>query len=77
MLHFLIRENLINENEKNKLLKKSESILIEQLKRLFEMSAWEWHPANFRNLNFLQENDINWENIFVSCQGSKAAIILL
>ena len=76
LLHFLIRENLINENEKNKLLKKSESILIEQLKRLFEMSAWEWHPANFRNLNFLQENDINWENIFVSCQGSKAAIIL-
>ena len=76
LLHFLIRENLINENEKNKLLKKSESILIEQLKRLFEMSAWEWHPANFRNLNFLQENNINWENICVSCQGSKAAIIL-
>lgn len=76
LLHFFIRENLIGEDEKNELLRKSENILINRLKRLFEMKAWEWNPPSFRNLDFLQKNDINWEEISVSCQGNKAAIIL-
>ena len=40
------------------------------------MKAWEWYPAKFRNLDFLKEEDINWENIFVNCLGSKSAVIL-
>lgn len=76
LLHFFIRENLIGEDEKNELLRKSENILVNRLKRLFEMKAWEWNPPSFRNLDFLQKNDINWEDISVSCQGNKAAIIL-
>ena len=76
LLHFLIRENLIDENEKNKFIKKSENIIIKNLKEIFETKAWEWYPAKFRNLDFLKEEDINLENIFVNCLGSKSAVIL-
>ena len=77
LLHFFIRGSLIDEDEKDKLLKKSENILIDNLKGLFAMKSWEWNPIDFKNLDFLQENNINWEDISVNCQGNKAAVILV
>ena len=76
LLHFLIRENLIDEDEKNRFLKKSEKILIESLKEIFKMKSWKWQIAEFRNLDFLKEDEINWGNIHIDCLGNKSAVIL-
>ena len=67
LIHLLIRENLIDEKEKEELLSKSEDILIKQLKELFEIKAWRWQPKEFRNLKFLEEQEMNCEGITVKC----------
>jgi len=56
LLHFFIRENLINKKDQQRLLAMSEEILIRDLKELFEEKAWKWHPSKFRNLGFLYIN---------------------
>ena len=76
LIHLLIRENLIDEKEKEELLSKSEDILIKQLKELFEIKAWRWQPKEFRNLKFLEEQEMNCEGITVKCWRCKSVDIL-
>ena len=76
LLHFFIRENLINKKDQQRLLAMSEEILIKDLKELFEEKAWKWHPSKFRNLGFLEKENIDWESITVECLGYKPVNIL-
>ena len=76
LLHFFIRENLINKKDQQRLLAMSEGILIKDLKELFEEKAWKWHPSKFRNLGFLEKENIDWESITVECLGYKPVNIL-
>ena len=76
LLHFLIRENLINKKDQQRLLAMSEEILIRDLKELFEEKAWKWHPSKFRNLGFLEKENIDWESITIECLGYKPVNIL-
>lgn len=57
-------------------MSKSEGILIKQLKELFEIKAWRWQPKEFRNLKFLEEQEMNCEGITVKCWGCKSVDIL-
>ncbi len=54
----------------------SEEILIRDLKELFEEKAWKWHPSKFRNLGFLEKENIDWESITIECLGYKPVNIL-
>ena len=54
----------------------SEEILIKDLKELFEEKAWKWHPSKFRNLGFLEKENIDWESITIECLGYKPVNIL-
>ena len=76
LLHFFIRENLINKKDQQRLLAMSEEILIRDLKELFEEKAWKWHPSKFRNLGFLEKENIDWESITIECLGYKPVNIL-
>ena len=76
LIHLLIRENLIDEKEKEELLSKSEDILIKQLKELFEIKVWRWQPKEFRNLKFLEEQEMNCEGITAKCWRCKSVDIL-
>ena len=76
LLHFFIRENLINKKDQQKLLAMSKEILIKDLKELFEEKAWKWHPSKFRNLGFLEKENIELESITVECLGYKPVNIL-
>ena len=75
-LHFFIRENLINKKDQQRLLAMSEEILIRDLKELFEEKAWKWHPSKFRNLGFLEKENIDWESVTIECLGYKPVNIL-
>lgn len=76
LLHFFIRENLINKKDQQRLLAMSEEILIRDLKELFEEKAWKWHSSKFRNLGFLEKENIDWESITIECLGYKPVNIL-
>ncbi|WP_304180060.1 DUF4132 domain-containing protein [Leptotrichia trevisanii] len=76
LLHFLIKYDLITEKEKSKFLTKAENMLISNLKKLFKAKIWRWKPKEFKNLEFLKESNINWENIQVQCFRSKSEKVL-
>ena len=77
LLHFLVKYDLINEKEKTKFLAKAENILIGSLKKLFKSKAWRGKPKEFRNLEFLKKDNINWKNIKVQCLKSKPTKALI
>jgi len=77
LLHFLIKYNLINEKEKSKFIIKAENILIGDLKKLFKAKVWRWKPREFKNLEFLEKSNINWENIQVQCLRNKSEKVVI
>ena len=77
LLHFLIKYDLIDEKEKAKFLIKAENMLIGNLKRLFKVKVWKWTPREFKNLEFLKKNNINWKNIKVRCLRKKTEKALI
>lgn len=76
LLHFLIKENLIGKREKYELLEKSEDMMIQELKEIFNSKAWRWNERELGNLEFLRRDRDEWGNIKVTCLGIKTGHIL-
>ncbi|WP_369713308.1 DUF4132 domain-containing protein [Leptotrichia sp. HSP-342] len=77
LLHFLIKENLIDERVKDELLEKSEDMMIQKLKEIFDTRVWKWDKIELKNLEFLRKDKNEWENIRVTCLGVKSGNILV
>ena len=77
LLHFLIKYNLIDENEKSKFLAKAENMIIDNLKQLFRSKTWKWKSGGFKNLQFLKKDDIDWKNIKVEYSVGKLGKVLI
>ena len=71
LLHFFIKYDLIDEKEKSKFLVRAENILISNLKKLFKPKVWKWKSKEFKNLEFLKKDKIDWKNIKVQCLRNK------
>ena len=71
LLHFFIKYDLIGEKEKSKFLVRAENILISNLKKLFKPKVWKWKSKEFKNLEFLKKDKIDWKNIKVQCLRNK------
>ena len=63
LLHFLIKENLIGKREKYELLEKSEDMMIQELREIFNSKAWRWNERELGNLEFLRRDRNEWGNI--------------
>lgn len=77
LLHFFIKYDLIDEKEKSKFLVRAENILISNLKKLFKTKVWKWKSKEFKNLEFLKKDKIDWKNIKVQCLRNKAGKALV
>ena len=77
LFHFLIKYDLIDEKEKTRYLAKAEKMIIANLKKLFKLKVWKWNSNEFKNLEFLKKDNINWKNIRVKCLSSKSEKVLI